>query len=185
MDRRADLIGLLREHRPAGATESRHVERMLALLDSPSDPFCRDHYEPGHFTASAFVLSPDRASVLLIFHSKLRRWLQPGGHVDPNDPTIVAAALRELREETGIGRVERIDGVLDVDVHVIPARDAAPEHSHFDVRFLLRTETEFHRAASDAVAARWVPLQAVSAVDSDASVMRAVGKIRDRVSLDR
>jgi 8-oxo-dGTP pyrophosphatase MutT (NUDIX family) len=169
---------LLREHRATDATESRYVAQMLALLAAPADPFRRDHYDPGHFTASAFALSPDRQHVLLIFHSKLRRWLQPGGHVDPDDPSIAAAALRELREETSIDAVEPLEGVLDVDVHAIPARGDAPEHSHFDVRFLLQTRTELHRAASDAISARWVPLDAISTIESDASVMRAISKIR-------
>ena len=44
-----------------------------------------------HFTASAIVLD-DHDRVLLIHHNKLRQWLYPGGHIDPNE----ACAARKL-----------------------------------------------------------------------------------------
>jgi 8-oxo-dGTP pyrophosphatase MutT (NUDIX family) len=39
--------------------------------------------------------------VLLVKHKKLGHWLNPGGHVDPNEP-LHAAAEREFWEETGV-----------------------------------------------------------------------------------
>lgn len=140
------LRGLLNQHAPGCDAEAAYRDRMLALLDSPGDPLSRDHFEPGHFTASGFVLSPDGQSVLLILHRKLNRWLQPGGHVDPQDADLFAAACREVREEVGIGEVspalpEDFPGVFDVDIHPIPARKAQPAHEHFDVRFLMRARS--------------------------------------------
>ncbi|MBI5346885.1 MAG: NUDIX domain-containing protein, partial [Chlamydiae bacterium] len=52
-----------------------------------------------HFTAVAFILEKEK--VLLIYHNKLRTWLPPGGHVDPNE-TPVETAIREVKEETGL-----------------------------------------------------------------------------------
>jgi 8-oxo-dGTP diphosphatase len=53
-----------------------------------------------HFTASAIVLD-DNDRALLVHHNKLGLWLYPGGHIDPNEDPA-QAALREVREETGI-----------------------------------------------------------------------------------
>lgn len=53
-----------------------------------------------HFTASANVLH-DHERVLLVQHNKLKQWLQPGGHIDPNEDPA-QAAQREALEETGI-----------------------------------------------------------------------------------
>lgn len=53
-----------------------------------------------HFTASAVVLDHD-SRVLLVHHNKIGQWLYPGGHIDP-DEDPAQAALREVREETGI-----------------------------------------------------------------------------------
>ena len=51
------------------------------------------------FTATCYVLHEDK--VLLIYHKKLKKWLPPGGHMDPNE-TPAEAACREVLEETGI-----------------------------------------------------------------------------------
>jgi len=52
------------------------------------------------FTASAFVVNDD-SEVLLMNHSKLGKWIQPGGHIE-GDETPDEAARRETREEVGL-----------------------------------------------------------------------------------
>src|SRR5262245_2433773 len=99
---RAPLEDLLRAHAAHDGAEQRHRARMLELLTAPGDPFARGHLQPGHFTASAFVLSADARALLLIYHPKLEIWVQPGGHVEPGDTDLLAAARRELHEEVGL-----------------------------------------------------------------------------------
>ena len=182
MDPRTALArALLAQHRPSDPEEAGFLARMEALCDVPGDPFARCHFSPGHFTASAFVLSPREDALLLIHHSKLHRWLQPGGHVDPEDATLLEAARREVREEVGIADVQVIgEGPLDLDVHEIPALKNDPPHAHFDVRYLFRAPNLEFVAASDAKAARWVPLSEINLEISDRSVMRAVEKLLAR-----
>ncbi len=180
-DRRDHLRTLLRQHQPMDDLERTHRDAVLTLLDVPGDPFSRDHFAPGHVTASAFVLSPDGGSLLLILHGKLHRWLQPGGHVDATDLDVLAAARREVHEEVGLLDLPLsplTTGLIDVDVHVIPARKADPEHRHFDVRFLFQARDWQFNAGSDAHAGRWVPLAEVGLLESDASVLRAVAKLQ-------
>jgi 8-oxo-dGTP pyrophosphatase MutT (NUDIX family) len=175
-DLRDRLLGFV----PADAIEAHHRARMLELLETRTDPLVRTALEPGHFTASSFVLSPDGQALLLILHGKLHRWLQPGGHIEAEDEHVEAAARREVLEEVGVRDLEALvaDGLpFDVDVHAIPA-GKEPGHAHFDVRFLYRARTWDAVAGSDAQAMRWVPLADVSALESDASVLRAVGKLQ-------
>jgi len=151
---------------------------MLALLDGAGEPFSRSSYGPGHFTASAFITSPARDAVLLILHGKLGLWLQPGGHVEPGDNDILAAARREVLEEVGLNNLPLAHaGVFDLDVHVIPAHGNFPAHEHFDVRFLLVAASDSGHAGSDARDARWVPLSELPRMHTDESVMRAVRKL--------
>jgi 8-oxo-dGTP pyrophosphatase MutT (NUDIX family) len=136
--------------------------RTSALLRTTANPLHRSQYSPGHITSSALVLSADGRSVLLIWHGKLQRWLQPGGHVE-SDPDPFQAAVRETVEETGIAAAFlRVIGrdLLDIDIHAIPATSKEPGHDHFDLRVLLVSETKKIVAASDAADARWFDVSA-------------------------
>ena len=171
---RADLEAFA----PADAAEAQSRARMLDLLNVGPTAFDRSHFDPGHFTASAFVLSPGGDSLLLIHHSKLDRWLQPGGHIDPDDASPADAARRELLEEAGVSHAAPVGGLFDVDVHPIPAnpKKGEPPHEHFDLRYLFRAGSQAIAAASDALDAKWVALDAAARVE-DASVRRAAAKI--------
>jgi 8-oxo-dGTP pyrophosphatase MutT (NUDIX family) len=174
-----DLREALGRYEPSDAREAGFLERMVELARSPSR-FRRDSFAPGHFTASAFVLSPERDALLLIFHKKLSLWLQPGGHVEETDASVLAAARREVLEEVGIAElsVARADAPLfDVDVHVIPERPGEPRHEHFDLRFLFVPASREFAAGDEVGAARWVPLAELAAVTTDESVQRAARKI--------
>lgn len=182
MSLRDDLRRRLRAHTPIDATEAEHQRRMLELVEVET-PFSRKHFVPGHFTASAFVLSPDETKLLLILHGKLGLWLQPGGHIDGDDADVVAAGCREVAEETGLTDVELVgDGLLDLDIHPIPPnpKKDEPAHEHFDVRVLLRSRTWDFAAGSDAVDARWVPVDEVVDAGTDDSVLRAVRRVQAR-----
>lgn len=137
-DRQA-LVALLAAHRPGDAKEAADSATMRELALSLELPFSRQQ-PAAHFTGSAVVVDGSGSRVCLVFHKKLGRWLQPGGHAEPADGGDMAAtALREAREETSLP-VELAPGVpapLDVDVHGIPGRPGEPAHLHLDVRFLV------------------------------------------------
>lgn len=175
-----DLQRWLREYRAADQTENAHLAQMRDL-SAHQNSWRRGHFNPGHFTASAFLTSPTLDRLLLIFHPKLHLWLQPGGHIEAQDEGVLQAAERELREETGLSRFEMhsaCPGIFDVDVHTIPARKNEPSHLHFDVRFLfVTTGAEEVRTEAQITAHSWVFLD--EAVEkSDASVARAAQKLR-------
>jgi 8-oxo-dGTP pyrophosphatase MutT (NUDIX family) len=94
----------------------------------------------GHVTTSAIVVD-DVLRVLHIRHNSLDTWLRPGGHLEPEDISLVGGALREVVEETGISAnsLTLADEVpIDIDVHPIPANPAKdePDHQHFDIRYV-------------------------------------------------
>ncbi|MFD0480467.1 NUDIX domain-containing protein [Nonomuraea thailandensis] len=54
-----------------------------------------------HVTAGALLVRGG-AEVLLVEHRAYGIPLQPGGHLEPDDTSLLDAAVRELAEETGI-----------------------------------------------------------------------------------
>ncbi len=153
-------------------------DRMLALATTNRHPCSRSLFVPGHFTASGFVLSPDRRSVLLIEHRRLRRWLQPGGHIDPSDRSPEAAARREVAEETGVADLTLlVDGLFDLDIHPIPPRSNEPEHEHFDLRYAFVAASGDLRVDPEVADARWVPFGELDPYDLDRSTRRAIGRL--------
>ena len=181
------LLEELAAHSPADAREAESLAWMRRLVAGPEDPFAREN-PVGHVTASAVVARPGGEAFLLVFHRKLSRWLQPGGHVEHSDASVFSAALREASEETGI----RLSGfeaplgetILDVDVHEIPARKKEPAHHHFDVRFVLTTEREIDLAASDDPTRpiEWRSWEDVMSSGVDDSLARALEKARKALS---
>lgn len=174
------LSAALQAHVTGDAQEEAYRKQMLGLVATADDPRHRGHFDPGHFTASAFIVSADGGSLLLILHGKLNRWLQPGGHIEAEDADVVAAAMREAREETGLTDLELVTAPFDLDIHTIPARKDEPDHLHLDVRVLLRARSGEAQAGDGVQACRWVPLHEVSTLESDASVLRAVARLRAR-----
>jgi 8-oxo-dGTP pyrophosphatase MutT (NUDIX family) len=170
----------LGRYRPSDPTEAQFVARMAELTYAET-ACARSHFEPGHFTASAFVLSPDRRELILIHHKKLGIWVQPGGHVDATDADLESAARREVAEEVGLDELESLSeggAFFDLDIHAISAHKHEPAHEHFDVRFAFAARTRDFRRSEEVADLRWVPLGEAGAVTSDRSVLRAVEKLR-------
>src|SRR5438046_1868713 len=129
---------LLQNHIPADEREADSLGRIKRLLKDAPNPFSREHYVPGHLTAAGIVLDASRTRTMLIFHAKLKLWLQPGGHFEPGETDPSIAAAREVLEETNLRThwPGTSPVLLDVDVHPIPARKHEPVHEHFDLRML-------------------------------------------------
>ena len=105
---------------PQSARDRGMWQRLTDFCAAEPQAFGRNP-ETGHVTGSAFVLSPDRSSVLLTHHKKLNRWFQLGGHCD-GIADVPFVALKEAYEESGLVRIRPLsDRVFDVDIHEIPA----------------------------------------------------------------
>lgn len=134
---------------------------------------------PGHLTGSAWIVDRARRRTLLTRHLKLNKWLQLGGHAD-GDGDLLAVALREAREESGLATLHvASSAVFDVDRHRIPARKADPAHYHYDLRFLIEADpAEPLCVTSESRELAWVELDRVAGLNPEESLARMVRKTR-------
>ncbi len=164
--------------RAPSAEQAETARRMLAFIDAHPDCLwrtCRD----GHLTGSAWVVDPARRRTLLTHHRKLGKWLQLGGHAD-GEPDLLAVALQEAREESGLGRIRAVDtAIFDLDRHWIPERKGEPAHWHYDLRFMIEADpAEPLTISSESKDLAWVAVDEVTALNPEESMARMVRKTR-------
>lgn len=163
-------------HTPFDQEEAESIIAMLAFLGEQSSFWQRDNYM-GHLTASAWVVNEARSHVLLTHHRKFDCWLQLGGHVDEGDETLLAAALREAREESGIQAIEPLKAtIFDVGHHPINTAKE-PSHMHYDIRYLLVAKTVDFVVSEESNDLAWVPLAGVATISSSAALHRMAHKL--------
>jgi 8-oxo-dGTP pyrophosphatase MutT (NUDIX family) len=107
---------------------------VLAFVHGRTDA-CRRECVSGHVTASAIVLDDSGTQVLLTLHPRLGRWVQLGGHCEDDDPDIVAAALREAIEESGVPDLRIAPDLAAVHVHPVTCSLGVPTR-HLDLQFV-------------------------------------------------
>jgi 8-oxo-dGTP pyrophosphatase MutT (NUDIX family) len=175
---RAGALRLLLEHGelPLSREEALAVEETVSFVGAHPDCLLRTCLE-GHLTGSAWIVSPDRRRTLLTHHGKLGKWLQLGGHAD-GDPDLLAVALREAREESGLSRIAAVNTRLfDVDRHWIGNRGAEPGHWHHDMRFMIEADpAESLTISSESKNLSWVDVGSVVTLNSEESMARMVRK---------
>ena len=107
---------------------------MLSFVLAREDA-CKRECVPGHVTASALVLDHTGTHALLTLHPRFGRWLQLGGHCEDSDPDIVAAALREASEESGIAGLRIDPDIAALHVHPVICSLGVPTR-HLDLQFI-------------------------------------------------
>lgn len=168
----ADAVALLSCWRPDDRGQRALGEAYLGFLAARADATARA-CAPGHLTASAVVLSADRRHTLLTLHPRVGRWLQLGGHCEPGDGSLVAAALREAVEESGIDALAIDPEPVHLDVHPITCSLGLPTR-HFDVQFrVFAPEGAVERISAESDDLRWWPVHALPD-DVDDSLRAAV-----------
>lgn len=156
------------------ATHEANRSRILAFLSAHPDALHRSCPE-GHLTGSGLVVDPASGRILLLFHAKVQRWLQPGGHAD-GDGNLAHVALREAEEETGIVGLRVAVPAIDLDVHLFQhAAGAEADHLHLDVRFLVVAPPGSVAVANhESEALRWVSVDGLDDHGVDPGTHRMV-----------
>jgi coenzyme F420-0:L-glutamate ligase len=176
----ADAVEVITAVPPTSDLGAAVRQAFLGFLAARPDAMWRS-CAPGHLTASALVVDPVRRLVLLTLHPRVGRWVQVGGHCEPGDHTLLDAAAREAREESGIGALSFDPAPLGLDIHPITCSLGTPTR-HFDVRFLAVAPTGAEPIATDeSLDLRWFPWHQLPE-EASADLPRLVAEAASRLT---
>lgn len=147
--------------RAPSAEQERLRGELLAHCERHADALWKQG-PPAHLTASALVLNTGLDEVLLTLHAKARMWLQFGGHFEPADTTVLGAATREAREESGLDELVLHPELVHLDRHQLLASGFGRCSEHLDLRYAAVTDTPHGYAVSDeSLDVAWWPVESL------------------------
>ncbi len=178
---KSDILESLWSYKSSHEKEVADVYKTIDFVEKEDSPFSRANSQ-GHVTASAWIISPDKVSALLIHHKKLNLWFQPGGHIEWEDETVLAAARREALEESGLRDIELLSPeIFDVDIHTIPEKKEVTEHLHYDIRYVFQAKhLDLAPDMTEVIGIKWIPISvALQSPDTYGTIHRMLQKSID------
>ncbi|MDD7796330.1 NUDIX hydrolase [Clostridium sp. 'White wine YQ'] len=178
----------IERYNPYNEQEKKDKEMMLYYINAFENVLTREN-EIAHMTSSAFVLNKERDKVLMIYHNIYDSWGWTGGHSD-GEKDLLAVAIREAREETGIKIASPITteifslDVLPVAGHVKNGNYVSA-HLHLSVTYLLEAdeEEELIIKEDENSGVKWIPIDEVVDASNEPHMKKVYSKIISKIKL--
>lgn len=182
-----NILQELRAFQPSCEQEQRDREVMVQHILRCPDAFDRENLL-AHMTASAWVLSPDRRQVAMVYHNLYRSWSWTGGHAD-GDRDLLAVARREVTEETGLRQLELLQpGIFSLECLTVEGHEKrgqyVPSHIHMNVTYLLQAlDRKLRQKPDENSGVAWfTPQEALAASTEPWMVERVYRKLVQRAA---
>ena len=181
------MIEKIRAFRPGCEQEEKDRALMLRFLREHEDAYLRS-CAVAHMTASGWIISPDRRHVAMVYHNIYQSWSWTGGHAD-GEHDLLAVALREAQEETGLRRIHPVtEDIFSLECLAVEGHEKhgtyVSGHLHLNVTYLLQAEEETLREKPDENSAvGWfTPAEALAASTEPWMVERVYRKLTARAA---
>jgi len=178
------LLEQLQNHKTIYPAEKEMVEQTIAFIKKhpiSQQPNCfQRELSEGHITASAWITDDSVSRALFTHHTKIKKWLQLGGHCDGNQ-NVKEVALTEAREESGLKEFQlKQANIFDVDIHLIPAYKINSAHYHYDIRFWFIADANAKLTISnESKDLKWLGIDEIEQYNKETSIMRMIEKCKE------
>lgn len=184
---RLGLIHQIKKYKTFNEQEEKDKYLFLEWIMDHEDAFSREN-KMAHITASGWVVNKDRSKVLMVYHNIYDSWSWIGGHAD-GETDLLATAMREVREETGIKNVCPVtDDIFSIEVLTVDGHtkngNYVSSHLHLNVTYLLEAdsgETVSIKADENSGVAWFTPEEALKKSTEPWFVENIYTKLLDRM----
>ena len=180
------IVEEIKKYRPCNEQEQRDKSVILDFLEKNGDAFLRSNLL-AHMTASSWIVNPERTKTLMVYHNIYDSWSWTGGHAD-GETDLLAVALREAREETGIARVRPVSPeIFSLEVLTVYGHEKRgaylPSHLHMNVTYLLGAmDHELRQKPDENSGVAWfTPEEALKASSEPWFVERIYKKLNNKL----
>lgn len=137
------LLEDIKNYRPVNEQEVQDREVMLQYIMDHDDYLVREN-KVAHFTTSIWTVNRERTKTLMVYHNIYKSWSWIGGHADGVED-LPSVALRELREETGVGHASLVSrDIFSLEILVVEGHEKrdgyVPSHLHMNVTYLAEAD---------------------------------------------
>ena len=181
-----DIIRDIENFVPLCPQEQRDKTGILRFLAGHPDAFDRENLT-AHMTASAWVLSPDRRQVVMVYHNLYHSWSWTGGHAD-GEADLLSVALREANEESGVLAAPVSPDIFSLEIlHVAPHVKRGKfvcAHLHLNATYLLEADDKspIRCKPDENSAVRWLSAQDVLPSVSEPAMRPVYQKLMEKAA---
>ncbi|WP_238906813.1 NUDIX hydrolase [Clostridium sp. YIM B02506] len=178
----------IKNYKPNNEQEEKDKKLIEYYIDNFKDILTREN-ELAHLTSSAFILNKDKSKALMIYHNIYDSWAWTGGHAD-GEEDLLAVALKEAKEETGIKKVRPITSDI-FSLEILPVvghykrGQYVSAHLHLSVTYLLEADEseELIIKPDENSGVKWIPIDEVAKVSNESHMRviyeKIISKIKD------
>jgi hypothetical protein len=171
---------LVKAYKP-GLAEEQHMQTLLDEFINMHPHGIHGHYQPGHITGAAWIIDSTNQYTLLCNQNNTGAWLPVNTHLD--DRTDIAhAVLEQAKAYTEIQKLSLISSsVFNIDIYKVNARASEPEHTHYELCFLMEAEMDLRwQLHHESKGLAWIGLDDVYFYNDSPAIMRMVEKTKQQ-----
>lgn len=177
------FIQQIENYEPTNEQEAQDKKIILDYIKAfPSTVLTREN-QVAHLTSSGFIMNRELNKVLMIHHNIYNTWAWTGGHAD-GDRDLLAIAIKEAKEETGVKSVEPLTGTID-SIDILPVCGHIKKgkyisvHLHLNVAYLLiadeQAALEVNQEETSGV--KWLPVNELENYCNEPDIVKVYNKL--------